>query len=397
MAGAIEAVFGSMVDVRFSPDQVPRIREALRALDGSERMLEVRGHLGGGHVRALCLEATAGMRRGTQVEALGSPLHMPVGRPLLGRICDCLGRPLDGGPPIDASRTRALHGEPPPLARHDERGEALIATGLKVIDLLCPFARGGKTGLFGGAGVGKTVLLMEFISAVLHGDGGYAVFAGVGERIREGHELWQDFAAAGLMERTAMVFGQMDAPAGMRLRTPHAALALCEDLREHERSDVLLLIDNIFRFVQAGMEASAMSGQVPSRVGYQPTLATEIAEVEERIASTLDGSITSVQAVYVPADDGRPRRRRSHGAPGRARGAVARDGGRGPRRGPSALPGARRHRAPARRLGSHHPHAVRRPGDGRIHRHLLSGRRPGAAVRESAALSDAPWSSIPPR
>lgn len=194
-------------------------------------------------------------------------------------------------------------GEPPHLGRHGGEKARLLVTGLKAIDLLCPFAHGGKTGLFGGAGVGKTVLLMEFISSVLQRDRGYAVFAGVGERICEGHELWRDFTAAGLMSRTAMVFGQMDAPAGMRLRTPHAALAICEDLREREHSDVLLLIDNIFRYIQAGMEASAMAGQVPSRVGYQPTLATEIAEVEERIASTVDGTITSVQAVYVPADD----------------------------------------------------------------------------------------------
>ena len=303
MSGVVEAVFGSMVDISFARERVPRLREALRVLDGSDRMLEVSAHLGDGRVRALSLEATAGMQRGVSVEALGEPLRLPVGPAMLGRVCDCLGRPLDGGPPVDHSHTGALHGSPPRLRRLGSQKPRLLVTGLKAVDLLCPFSYGGKTGLFGGAGVGKTVLLMEFISAVLERDRGYAVFAGIGERIREGHELWQDFAAAGLMARTAMVFGQMDAPAGMRLRTPHAALALSEDLREREQADVLLLMDNIFRYIQAGMEASAMSGQIPSRVGYQPTLATEIAEVEERIASTEHGAITSVQAVYVPADD----------------------------------------------------------------------------------------------
>jgi F-type H+-transporting ATPase subunit beta len=215
---------------------------------------------------------------------------------------DCTGRPLDGGPPIETNDWLPIHRPPPTLDRYTLRLEPLH-TGVKIVDLLCPFARGGKTGLFGGAGVGKTLLLVEFIGAVLEAHQGYAIFAGIGERIREGHELWSDLRHAGLMERTAMVFGQMDAPPGSRLRVPHAALSVAEAFRDQAGADVLLLMDNIFRFVQAGMETSALAGYVPSRVGYQPTLATELAEVEERIASTVEGAITSVQAVYVPADD----------------------------------------------------------------------------------------------
>jgi len=300
--GLIESISGSVVDVRFDHRNVPRVRDALEVDEPRQRTLEVQAQLGHELVRGLVLEASSGLRRGMRVLATGSPLTMPVGPALLGRVVDCRGNPLDGGPPIVEKARLPLHRAAPPL--HVHRAELRpLQTGLKVIDLLCPFAHGGKTGLFGGAGVGKTILLMEFVSAVTEAHRGVAVFAGVGERIREGHELWRDFGHSGLLDRTAMVFGQMDAPPGTRFRVPHAALTVAEYFRDTEGRDVLLLVDNIFRFVQAGMEASALLGRVPSRVGYQSTLATELAEVEERIASTAFGSITSVQAVYVPADD----------------------------------------------------------------------------------------------
>ncbi|MCA9607796.1 MAG: F0F1 ATP synthase subunit beta, partial [Myxococcales bacterium] len=298
--GTIASVRSNVVEVCFPDGHTPPLRSSLRA---GEDCFEVQAQIAKGLVRALALQPTAGLARGDRVESSSEPLAMPVGAPLLGRVVDCLGRPLDGGPPIESTERRPLHRPPPPLHRH-RRGESRpLFTGLKVVDLLCPIARGGKAGLFGGAGVGKTLLLMELVATVLESHEGHAVFAGVGERLREGHELWSDFATAGLLERTAMVFGQMDAPPGIRLRTPHAALTVAEHFRDAMGSHVLLLIDNIFRFVQAGSETSALLGRLPSRIGYQPTLATELAEVEERIASTLDGEITAVQAVYVPADD----------------------------------------------------------------------------------------------
>jgi len=302
MHGRVESVRGSVVDVRFPEGEEPALREALCIQGGASRDLEVLGHPEPGLVRGLALQSTAGVRRGDVVLAMGSPLSVPVGPAVLGRLIDCTGRQLDRGSPIQASDHLPIHRPPPTLDRFSSRLEPLH-TGVKIVDLLCPFARGGKTGLFGGAGVGKTLLLVEFIGAVLEAHRGYAVFAGIGERIREGHELWTSLLNAGLMDRTVMVFGQMDAPPGARLRVPHAALTLAEVFRDRHGADVLLLMDNIFRFVQAGMETSALAGNVPSRVGYQPTLATELAEVEERIASTAEGAITSVQAVYVPADD----------------------------------------------------------------------------------------------
>ncbi len=300
--GSVERVLGSVVDVRFTDGAPPAVRSALMTPDRSG-WFEVQAQLDRGVVRALALQPTAGLARGAPLATTDEPLAIAVGPELLGRVVDCLGRPLDGGLPIPTEARRPLHGPAPPLHRHAAGAGTPMVTGLKVVDLLCPMAHGGKTGLFGGAGVGKTLLLMELVASVLTAHEGYAVFAGVGERIREGHELWSDFTRAGLMQRTAMVFGQMDAPPGIRLRTPHAALAVAEHFRDEERAHVLLLIDNIFRFVQAGSETSALVGRVPSRVGYQPTLATEVAEVQERIASTLDGDITAVQAVYVPADD----------------------------------------------------------------------------------------------
>lgn len=302
--GAITAVHGSVVDVAFARDSEPALHEALvvEPSAGARLLLEVQAHPEPGCVRAVALGPTAGLRRGLAAVARGRPLELPVGPELLGRVVDCIGRPLDGGPELRTEEFRPLRAPPPPLHLHSTRFEALH-TGIKVVDLLCPFARGGKTGLFGGAGVGKTVLLMEFIRAVVDTHGGVPVFAGIGERIREGQELWEEFREAGLLERTVLVFGQMDAPPGARQCVIHAALTASEWFQERQDAEVLLLVDNIFRFVQAGMETSAMLGRPPSRVGYQPTLATELAEVQERIASTVDGAITSVQAVYVPADD----------------------------------------------------------------------------------------------
>lgn len=288
--------------MRFDAGDAPRVRDALQLREPAGRWLEVQAQLAPGLVRALAIEGGEGIARGMGVESHGTPLRAPVGRELLGRVIDCLGRPLDGGPPVEARAAQPLHRRPPDLHDHVSRLE-WMKTGIKVVDLLCPLARGGKAGLFGGAGVGKTILLMELVSSVIASHEGVAVFAGIGERIREGHELWRDFARSGLLARTAMVFGQMDAPPGTRLRVPHAALTIAEHFRDEEHTDVLLLVDNIFRFVQAGMETSSLLGRVPSRVGYQPTLATELAEIEERIASTASGAITSVQAVYVPADD----------------------------------------------------------------------------------------------
>ena len=299
--GRVERVAGSVVDVRFDGD-APPLRAALHTPDRS-LVFEVQAQLERGLVRSIALQSTAGLRRGAAIEASEGGLTIPVGPSLLGRVVDCLGRPLDSGAPVLAEERRSLHRTPPALHRRTTGPVQPLFTGLKVVDLLCPIARGGNTGLFGGAGVGKTLLLMELVATVLASHEGYAVFAGVGERIREGHELWTDFQETGLLARTAMVFGQMDAPPGMRLRTPHAALTIAEHFRDGEGAHVLLLIDNIFRFVQAGAETSALIGHIPSRVGYQPTLATEVAEVQERIASTLDGDITAVQAVYVPADD----------------------------------------------------------------------------------------------
>lgn len=302
MHGVIDAVHGSVVDVRFDGSSVPRVRDALTVEEPRSRTLEVQAQLGQFRVRSLALEDSAGLVRGMRVRSSRSSLSVPVGPKLLGRVVDCRGVPLDGRGPVEAVAQHPIHRQAPPLHTHRAVVEPLF-TGLKAIDLMCPFARGGKTGLFGGAGVGKTVLLMEFVGAITESQHGVSVFAGVGERIREGHELWKAFETSGLLERTAMVFGQMDAPPGTRFRVPHAALTIAEYFRDEEHKDVLLLIDNIFRFVQAGTETSALVGRLPSRVGYQPTLATEVAEIEERIASTDAGAITSVQAVYVPADD----------------------------------------------------------------------------------------------
>ncbi|MDH4095608.1 MAG: F0F1 ATP synthase subunit beta [Betaproteobacteria bacterium] len=300
--GVIEQVSGPVVDVACA-GPLPALHEALRIeLDGGARLLEVHRHLDASRLRAVALHGTAGLRRGTPVYGTGRPLSVPVTRECLGRVLDVFGAPLDGGPPLPSDTLRPVHAAPAPLS--EVKGpEAILETGIKVIDLLCPFVRGGKTGLFGGAGVGKTVLIMEFMHAVAALHRGVSVFAGIGERIREAHELWQEMREAGVLASTVLVFGQMDESPGVRFRAGASALTHAEYLRDTLGKEVLVLMDNVFRFVQAGSEISGLLGRMPATVGYQPTLLTEVAGLEERIASTHTGTITSVQAVYVPADD----------------------------------------------------------------------------------------------
>jgi F-type H+-transporting ATPase subunit beta len=300
--GNVERVSGPVVDVACS-GALPGMHDALRVdLDGRACVLEVRHHLDASRLRAVALHGTAGLRRGSAVYATGGPLRVPVTPDCLGRVLDVFGAPLDGGPALPRDRLRAVSEPPAPIA--EVRGpEAILETGIKVVDLLCPFVRGGKTGLFGGAGVGKTVLIMEFMHAVSSLHHGVSVFAGVGERIREAHELWKEMQAAGVLPSTVLVFGQMDESPGVRFRAGATALTYAEYLRDTLGKEVLVLMDNVFRFVQAGSEISGLLGRMPATVGYQPTLLTEVADLEERIASTRTGTITAVQAVYVPADD----------------------------------------------------------------------------------------------
>ncbi|WP_349251943.1 F0F1 ATP synthase subunit beta [Azoarcus sp. L1K30] len=299
--GTIEAVKGPVVDIVC--EQSPPLHRALYAQPNGERcVLEVFRELGERHVRTIALHRTAGLARGQAVMDSGSPLQIPVGPQCLGRLLDVFGNPLDAEAPFEALDFRPLVAPPGPLSEA-RAAESVLETGIKVIDLLCPFVRGGKTGLFGGAGVGKTVLITEFMNAVIQLHAGVSVFAGIGERIREGHELWHDMREAGVMPRTVMVFGQMDESPGVRFRVGLTGLTYAEYLRDTLGKDVLLLIDNVFRFVQAGSEISGLLGRMPATVGYQPTLLSEVADLEERISSSTAGSITSVQAVYVPADD----------------------------------------------------------------------------------------------
>jgi len=270
--------------------------------DARELMMVVAQHVSENTVRAIALHATEGLARGMSVRDSGAPLSVPAGPATLGRLMDVLGNPLDAGPTMSTAPRRPVIAAPPPLVQ-TLPAEHILPTGIKAIDLLCPFVRGGKTGLFGGAGVGKTVLMMEFMHAVGSLYQGVSVFAGVGERIREGHELWHQMRGAGVMDRTVMVFGQMDETPGVRFHAGFTALACAEALREAGHSEVLFLMDNLFRFVQAGTEISGLLGRMPSSVGYQPTLQTEVASLEERVLSTEQGAITAVQAVYVPADD----------------------------------------------------------------------------------------------
>lgn len=289
---------GDVVDIICAT--VPPIRRALRAGEGV--VLEVHQHLGNGRVRAIALERAAGLRRAMPVYDTGETLRIPVDPSILGRVVDIFGRPLDGGDAIRAEESRPIFA--PAVTLTEARGASeILETGIKVIDLLAPFARGGKTGLFGGAGVGKTVLMTEFMNAVVALHRGISVFAGVGERIREGHELWREMSESGLMPTTTMVYGQMDEPPGVRFRVALTALTYAEYLRDTTHKEVLFLVDNMFRFVQAGSEISGLLGRMPATVGYQPTLLGEVAEVEERILSSPAGAVTSVQTVYVPADD----------------------------------------------------------------------------------------------
>lgn len=299
--GRVVEVHGPVVKVKC--EVLPPIHNALECRLGKDVcILEVYQHLDHQHLKAITLHRATGLHRGMFVYDTGAPITVPVTKDCLGRLLDIFGKPLDGGKNLETSDYRNILTKPLPLYK-SQGGEGIFETGIKVIDLLCPFVRGGKTGLFGGAGLGKTVLLMEFMRSAVHLHQGVSVFAGVGERIREGHELWKEMQAAGVMAKTLMVFGQMDESPGIRFRVGLASLTYAEYLRDFLKKDVLFLMDNIYRFVQAGSEVSGLLGRMPAAVGYQPTLLTEIAELQDRIISTSDGAITSVQAVYVPADD----------------------------------------------------------------------------------------------
>ena len=302
--GTITQVSGSVVDVRFPAGQLPRIREALAvSVDGERRVMEVASHTGRDRVRCIMLAGSEGLARGMEVTAYGQGIRVPVGACTLGRMFNVLGQPIDGGAPIPREAERwDIHRRAPAFA--DQRPAVeILETGIKVIDLLEPYPKGGKIGLFGGAGVGKTVLIQELIHNVAMEHGGYSIFTGVGERSREGNDLWREMNESGVAEKTALVFGQMNESPGVRMRVALSGLTMAEYFRDRENKDVLLFIDNIFRFVQAGSEVSPLLGRMPSAVGYQPTLAEEMGALQERIASTKNGSVTSVQAVYVPADD----------------------------------------------------------------------------------------------
>ena len=301
--GTIIRVAGPVVDVQFTAGRLPALQEALTVTaEGTERTMEVTQHVNETTVRCIMLSASEGLGKGMPVEATGHGLTAPVGEGTLGRMFDPLGRPIDGKGAVDELPHWPIHRKAPGFAEQKPATE-ILETGIKVIDLLAPYAKGGKIGLFGGAGVGKTVLIMELIRNVAYEHGGYSVFAGVGERSREGNDLWHEMTESGVINKTALVFGQMNEPPGARLRVPLSGLTIAENFRDESGQDVLLFIDNIFRFTQAGSEVSALLGRMPSAVGYQPTLATEMGSLQERITSTRNGSVTSVQAIYVPADD----------------------------------------------------------------------------------------------
>ncbi len=301
--GRVAQVMGSVVDVTFEVGEMPEIYEALEIVrpDAQSMVLEVQKHLGDSSVRCVSMDSTDGIQRGLPVRRTGAPIRVPVGPQTLGRVFNVLGRPVDNKGPVDASAYYPIHRAAPTFADQSTRVE-VFETGMKVIDLIAPFTKGGKTGIFGGAGVGKTVIIMELIRSIATVHQGNSVFAGVGERTREGTQLYREMLESGVMKDTVMVFGQMNEPPGVRLRVALSALSMAEYFRDQGR-DVLLFIDNIFRFTMSGSEVSALLGRMPSAVGYQPTLATEMGELQERITSTKHGSITSMQAVYVPADD----------------------------------------------------------------------------------------------
>lgn len=307
--GSIAKVVGPVVDVEFPVDQLPEINYALEVTprEGAPQqehglILEVAEHLGGGVVRTISMASTDGLVRGQEVISTGGPISIPVGDPTLGRLMNVTGDAIDGKGPVESEEHWSIHREAPEFIEQNPTQE-LLETGIKVIDLLCPYVKGGKIGLFGGAGVGKTVLIQELIRNIAYEHGGYSVFAGVGERTREGKDLLDEMTESGVIDKTSLVFGQMNEPPGARMRIALTGLTVAEYFRDIQGQDVLLFIDNIFRFTQAGSEVSALLGRMPSAVGYQPTLATEMGKMQERITSTDKGSITSVQAVYVPADD----------------------------------------------------------------------------------------------
>ncbi|MEW6065833.1 MAG: F0F1 ATP synthase subunit beta [Bacillota bacterium] len=308
--GHVVTVIGVVVDVEFAPGQVPGIYNALkiRTEDQDDKStkwnltLEVAQHLGNNRCRAIAMSSTEGLKRGMKVVDTGKSISVPVGRPVLGRLLSVLGDEIDGLEPVKADKYYPIHRPAPALVDQSTKAE-MLETGIKVIDLMIPFLKGGKIGLFGGAGVGKTVIVMELINNIAKQHGGISVFAGVGERTREGNDLYHEMKEAGVLDKTIMVFGQMNEPPGARLRVGLTGLTMAEFFRDEEGADTLLFIDNIFRFTQAGSEVSALLGRMPSAVGYQPTLATEMGQLQERITSTRKGSVTSVQAIYVPADD----------------------------------------------------------------------------------------------
>src|SRR5437773_5161734 len=315
--GKIVQITGPVLDIEFPPEQLPDIYNAIAITRDKGTMgeqglgsgasqdvviAEVQQHLGNDWVRAVAMGSTDGLRRGMAAVDTGAPITVPVGPATLGRIFNVLGQTVDGGPPVVSEHSYAIHRPSPPLSEQSTEA-AVFETGMKVVDLICPFTKGGKMGIFGGAGVGKTVVIMELIRNIAAVHGGYSVFCGVGERTREGTQLYGEMRESGVIDKTVMVFGQMNEPPGSRLRVGLTGLTMAEYFRDTEGRDLLVFIDNIFRFVQAGSEVSALLGRMPSAVGYQPTLATEMGQLQERITSTKHGSITSVQAIYVPADD----------------------------------------------------------------------------------------------
>jgi F-type H+-transporting ATPase subunit beta len=302
--GKVNQVIGPVLDVEFEENKLPAIYNALKIKrnDGSELLAEVQQHLGDNLVRSVAMDSTDGLMRGAEVIDTGAPISIPVGPQTLGRMMNVIGEPIDEGGEIKTEKKYPIH-RPAPSLETLSTSDEILETGIKVIDLLEPYSKGGKTGLFGGAGVGKTVLIMELIRNIATEHGGFSVFSGVGERTREGNDLWLEMKESGVIDKTALVFGQMNEPPGARQRVGLTGLTTAEYFRDEEGKDVLLFVDNIFRFTQAGSEVSALLGRMPSAVGYQPTLATEMGDLQERIASTQKGSITSVQAIYVPADD----------------------------------------------------------------------------------------------
>ncbi len=303
ITGTVTQIMGPVLDIRFADGQLPQLLSAIEIPHNGETIVaEVAQHIGDNVVRCIAMSSTDGLQRGALATDTGAPIRVPVGEECLGRVFNLLGQPIDNKPPVNATESWPIHRSAP---AYDEQQSAteILETGIKVVDLICPYAKGGKIGLFGGAGVGKTVLIQELIYNIATAHNGYSVFTGVGERTREGNDLYNEMTESGVINKTAMVFGQMNEPPGARMRVGLSGLTMAEYFRDVKHQDVLLFIDNIFRFTQAGSEVSALLGRMPSAVGYQPTLATEMGALQERITSTKNGSITSVQAVYVPADD----------------------------------------------------------------------------------------------